>query len=156
MQNLKFRNKSFKSNFSLILFIYNLMIECSKKGIKNFSPEKAFEQEKKIRRLKFNPGLCQSVFKQLGPVGPSPPLPSPLIGRPNLLCPTVPRHKRLCFGERSPFQFPFFFNLSLNVMFIFVLQSLLQSHSEWEKDISKDLSRTFPFHQMFCEPDGPG
>lgn len=37
-----------------------------------------------------------------------------------------------------------------------LFESLLQSHSEWEKDISKDLSRTFPFHQMFCEPDGPG
>ena len=31
-----------RSNFSLILFIYNLMIGCSKKGIKNFFPRKSF------------------------------------------------------------------------------------------------------------------
>ena len=75
VQNLKFRNKSFKSNFSLILFIYILMTGCSKKGVKNFfSQKKAFEQEKKERRLKFNPGL---VSIGLQTTGPSRSLPSP-------------------------------------------------------------------------------
>lgn len=37
-----------------------------------------------------------------------------------------------------------------------VFESLLQRESEWEKDIKKDLSRTFPFHEMFSETDGSG
>ena len=37
------------------------------------------------------------------------------------------------------------------------VQELLQRESpEWEKVIEKDLSRTFPFHELFREKDGPG
>ena len=37
------------------------------------------------------------------------------------------------------------------------VQDLLQRESpEWEKVIEKDLSRTFPFHEMFRVKDGPG
>lgn len=36
-------------------------------------------------------------------------------------------------------------------------EALLQNESpDWEKVIEKDLSRTFPFHELFSEKDGPG
>ena len=51
----EFRYKSLKSKFSLILSNYSLMVGYSNKNKENF-PESAFNQQKKISRLKFNPG----------------------------------------------------------------------------------------------------
>ena len=44
---------AFKSQFSLILFVYNLMMD-GLKTIEKIIPENAFDQKKKKRRLKFN------------------------------------------------------------------------------------------------------
>ena len=54
----EFRNESLKSKFSLILFVYNLMIRYSKKKIKKLKKiiqENAFVKKKKKPGLKFNP-----------------------------------------------------------------------------------------------------
>ena len=32
----------------------------------------------------------------------------------------------------------------------------MKESSQWQDVITKDLSRTFPFHEMFCEKDGLG
>lgn len=32
----------------------------------------------------------------------------------------------------------------------------MKESSQWQDVITKDLSRTFPFHAMFCEKDGLG
>lgn len=37
-----------------------------------------------------------------------------------------------------------------------VFDEFIQRDSEWENVIEKDLSRTFPFHEMFYQKDGPG
>ena len=33
---------------------------------------------------------------------------------------------------------------------------MAQDLPDWEKVIEKDLSRTFPYHEMFSEKDGKG
>ena len=50
-------NESFKSKFTLILFVHNLMIGYSKKN-REIVRENAFKEKKKRRWLKFNPGLA--------------------------------------------------------------------------------------------------
>ena len=53
----EFRYESLKGKFSLILFVYNLMIGYSKK-IEKIVRENALDGEEKRPGLKFNPGLA--------------------------------------------------------------------------------------------------
>ena len=58
---------AFKSQFSLIRFIYNLMRD-GPKTIEEIIRENAFDQKKKTPRLKFNPFKRRSAFEKPGPV----------------------------------------------------------------------------------------
>ena len=61
-----FRYESLRSKFRFILFVYNLMIGCSKKKKENYLG-KCFRQQKKKPGLKFNPGLSLISLRTTGP-----------------------------------------------------------------------------------------
>ena len=62
----EFRYESLKSKFSLILFVYNLVIKYSKQNKKIFR-ENVFNEKKKRPGLKFNPGLALTGLRTTGP-----------------------------------------------------------------------------------------
>ena len=64
--NFELRYESLKSQFSWILFAYNLMIGYAKK-IDKIIRESAFEKKKKKPGLKFNPGLGLTGIRTTGP-----------------------------------------------------------------------------------------
>ena len=61
-----FTSESFKRKFILILFVYNLMIGCSKKIRKNYLKRLLHKKIKKPG-LKFNPGLALISLQTTGP-----------------------------------------------------------------------------------------
>ena len=64
----EFRYESIKRKFSLILFIYNLMIGCSKKNRENYRG-KCFGTKEEETGLRFNPGLALIGLRTTGPCG---------------------------------------------------------------------------------------
>ena len=56
------RSESFKRNFSIIVFVYKLMIGCSKKNRENYL-KRTLNVGIKNPRLKFNPGLALISFR---------------------------------------------------------------------------------------------
>ena len=62
--NPDFRYESLKREFSIILFFYNLMIECFKR-IEEISPKEALEQRNKETWVSFEASLASYIHNPL-------------------------------------------------------------------------------------------